>query len=110
MLSMCPSCVFGTSPQRPWRLKGKDRKVFESPTNNSPEKNVAMDQMTPRQPGLMPQHSGTMSASCAWDAKMLVDFFTDYTFTRLMRSTTQEETLKVKAVFEQKMRQFEVLV
>jgi len=102
--------MFGASHRKPWRNKGKDIKSLKSPLDNQPGAKVAVDQLISRQPGLVPQYSGRMTASRIWAATIFIDYFTDYTFAYLMRSTSQEETLNAKSAFERKMKEFNVIV
>ena len=85
-------------------------KSLRLPSHNKPGMKVAVDQLISRQPGLVPQYSGRLTASRIWAATMFVDHFTDCTFACLMRSTSQEETLQAKAAFERKLKEFSVLV
>ena len=58
----------------------------------------------------MPQYSDRMVALRLRPTATLVEYFTDCALSCLMISTTQEETLKEKAVLERKMRLFDALV
>ena len=92
---ICVSCAFGKVTKRP-KNSSKPSNSIRNPSDNVPGKTVSTDQLISAQPGLVPKSKGYLTGDRITAATMVVDHFTDIHKNKLMRSTTQQETLDAK--------------
>ena len=59
-------------------------------TDNNPGARVSVDQLQSTHTGLVPQFSGKLTIARIWDAQVMVDHFSYFTYVRLVRITSQE--------------------
>ena len=97
---LCVSCQFGCAHKRHWRFKGKCSGSIRKPSHNQPGSCVSVDQIISAQPGFIPQMSGKLLRDRIWAVTLFIDHCTDFLFSYLQTSTSQEETIKAKHSFE----------
>ena len=97
---MCASCIFETSSRIQCRAKWKKSGSIRKEAKNDPGDIVAVYQLQSAQTGLVPQLSVKFTSARIFISQLMVDNFSDLTYLHMMRSTSQEEILAGKEVFE----------
>ena len=87
---LCESLMFGTERRREWITKVDKPGSIRKETDNNPGYGVSVDQLQSAQPGLVPQLSGKLTSARIWSAQLMVDQFSDLSYLKLMRNTSQE--------------------
>ena len=105
---LCASCMFATSSRIQWKTKCNKLGSIRKQTDNNTEYVVSVDQLQSNQTRLVPQSSGKITSACIWDAKVIVDHFSDITYLHLTIIIIQEKTLAVKSDFERMAATFGV--
>ena len=103
---LCPSCIMGKQHRRPWKGRGKDRRVIRKPTDNFPGAMTLTDQMISPFGGLIPQMKGRLMKAKFFATQIKVDHYTHYTYLHLMKDTTADSTLEAKNSYERLMQSF----
>ena len=88
--------MFQTASRRQWRTKGNKSGSIGKETDKNPGVSVLLDQLQSNQTILVPQLLGKLTGVCSWASQVMVDHFSELTYVKIMRSTSQEETLAVK--------------
>ena len=96
---VCSACLYGKATRRPWRTKpSNDPKDGYTPT--TPGEVVSVDQMISNVPGLVAQMAGRPTHSRYKVVTVFVDQATGFSFIHLQKSTSAEETVEGKELFE----------
>ena len=95
---LCQSCSFDAMVCRAWRTKGKPAKIEKNAKN--PGDLVSADQLMSSRPGIIPRISDRHTRDQISCATCFYDTFSRYSYSRLQRITTGEETLSAKEAFE----------
>ena len=104
----CPGCTYGTQHRKPWRSRGKQRKIKVA---TRPGEVVSVDQLVSPTPGFVPTHRGRPTLQRYKAATVFVDHFSDYTYVVLMiGDPTAKTTVDAKLEFERVMAQHGVKV
>ena len=103
---LCTSCIMGKQHRKPWRSRGKDKRVIRRPSDNFPGAMTSTDQMISPYGGLIPQVKGRLMKAKFYAAQVKVDHFTDYTYLHLMKDTTADSTLEAKNSYERLMQSY----
>ena len=88
------SCVFGTANRIQWRTKREKLVSMCKGNDNKTVSAVSVDQLQSAHPGLVSQLSVKITIALIWDAKIIVNSYSDLTYVQIVRSTSQEENLK----------------
>ena len=96
---VCSACLYGKATRRPWRTK---------PSNNpndgyvptTPGEVVSVDQLSSNVPGLVAQMAGRPTISRYKVVTVFVDQATGFSFVHFQKSTSAEETVEGKELFE----------
>ena len=97
---MCASCIFSAMKRRAWKRKSERSTTVRKLEHNRPGKGTSVDQLVSAQPGLVPRISGRHTRQRISAATCFLDHYSDFSYTHLCTSTTQEETLAAKAAYE----------
>ena len=100
-IPVCTSCMYGKATKSPWRSKNSKNQV-EANKPSRPGECISVDQLISQSPGLISQMRGRPTHQRYTCASVYVDQFTDYTFTFLQKTTTAEETIEEKRLFERR--------
>ena len=97
---MCPSCIFASMKRKAWKRKSERSTTVRKLEHNRPGKGTSADQLISAQPGLVPRISGKHTRQRITAATCFLDHYSDFSYTHLCTSTTQEATLEAKAAYE----------
>ena len=96
---VCSACLYGKATRRPWRTKpSNDPSDGYTPT--TPGEVVSVDQMSSNVAGLVAQMAGRPTHSRYKVVTVFVDQATGFSFVHFQKSTSGEETVEGKELFE----------
>ena len=105
-IPVCAACMYGRATRKRWRQKlPHDQSKYDNVKPTRPGELVAIDQLESPTPGFIAQMSGILTNSRFVCATIYVDVAKGYGFVWPQSSTSQEETIKGKEVFEQLARE-----
>ena len=97
---MCPSCIFASMKRKAWKRKSERSTTVRKLEHNRPGKGTSADQLISAQPGLVPRISGKHTRQRITAATCFLDHYSDFSYTHLCTSATQEATLEAKAAYK----------
>ena len=97
---MCASCIFSSMKRKAWKRGHERSTTVRKLEHNRPGKGTSIDQLVSAQPGLVPRISGRHTRQRIYAATVFLDHYSDFSYTHLCVSTSQDETLKAKAAYE----------
>ena len=96
---VCSACLYGKATRRPWRSKPSNN-AEDGYVPTTPGEVVSVDQMISNVPGLVAQMAGRPVRSRYKVVTVFVDQATGYSFVHLQKSSSGEETVEGKELFE----------
>jgi Reverse transcriptase (RNA-dependent DNA polymerase) len=96
---VCTACLYGKATKRKWRSKHANN-MQESYVPTRPGEVISIDQMISPTAGLVAQNTGILTKERYKVATVFIDHATDYSYVAIQRSTTADETIKAKLLFE----------
>ena len=109
-MPLCAACAFATAHRRNWRTKGENPNGIRKKTHAKPGDGTSCDHLISKQPGLMPQSTGTLTHARFWGSVIYVDHFSDFIYSHLIQGTTSAETLASKHGYEREAAAYGVKV
>jgi Reverse transcriptase (RNA-dependent DNA polymerase) len=98
-IPVCTACLYGKATKRNWRSKhSNNMNAAHVPTR--PGEVISIDQMISPTAGLVAQNTGALTKARYKVATVFIDHATDYSYVSIQKSTSAEETIKSKMVFE----------
>ena len=97
---ICASCIFSSMKRKAWKRNHERSTTVRKLEHNRPGKGTSVDQLISAQPGLVPRISGRHTRQRIQAATVFLDHYSDFSYTHLCTSTSQEETLEAKAAYE----------
>jgi hypothetical protein len=98
-IPVCTACLYRKATKRSWRSKHSNN-MHESHVPTRPGEVISIDQMISPTAGLVAQNTGTLTKARYKVATVFIDHATDYSYVAIQKSTSAEETLKSKMLFE----------
>jgi hypothetical protein len=98
-IPVCTACLYGKATKRKWRSKHADN-MKESHVPTRPGEVISIDQMISPTAGLVAQNTGILTKARYKVATVFIDHATDYSYVAIQKSTSAEETIKAKMLFE----------
>ena len=109
-MPLCAACAFASAHRRNWRTKAPPTSGVRRETDAHPGDGTSADHIVSRQPGLLPQSTGTLTHRRFWGAVIFVDHSTDYIYGHPVTSISSQETLNAKHAYERKAKEHGVTV
>ena len=109
-MPLCAACTFAAAHRRNWRAKGSKTSTIRRMTDVNPSDGTSADHLVSRQPGLMPQSTGTLTHRRFWAAVIFADHATDFVYGHPICSTSSQDTLDAKHAYERVAREHGVKV
>ena len=91
---------FSAMKRRAGKRKSERSTIVRKLDHNRPGKGASVDQLIAAQPGLVPRISSKYTCKCITAATCFLDHYSDFSYTYVCTSTTQEETLAANAAYE----------
>ena len=98
--SMYASCIFSSMKRKARKRNHERSTMVRKLEHNRPGKGTSVDQLVSTQPGLVPRISGRHTRQRIQAATVFLDHYSDFSYTHLCTSTSQEETLESKTAYE----------
>ena len=99
-MPLCAACAFASAHIRSWRTKKVPKSGVRKLTDVHPGDGTSADHIVSKQPGLIPQTSGTLTYERFWGAAIFVDHASDFIHGHLLRGISSQETLNAKHAYE----------
>ena len=98
---VCSACLYGKATRRPWRSK-PDNSPSDGYVPTAPGEVVSVDQLEANVAGLVAQMAGRPTHSRYKVVTVFVDQATGFSFVHFQKSTSAEETVEGKELFERR--------
>ena len=109
-MPICAACTFASAHRRNWRTKGSKVSAIRRETDINPGDGTSADHLMSRQPGLMPQSTGSLTHRRFWATVIFTDHATDFVYGHPICSTSSQDTLDAKHAYERVAREHGVKV
>ena len=96
---VCSACLYGKATRRPWRTKPSNSPA-DGYTPTKPGEVVSVDQLEANVAGLVAQMAGRPTHSRYKVVTVFVDHATQFSFVHFQKSSSAEETIEGKELFE----------
>ena len=101
-IPVCAACTYAKIVKRPWR--GKSTSGFQKSKVSRPGQIVSVDQLVSPTPGLIAQMTGRLTTKRYKYATIFVDQYSKVGYIHIQKTSTAEETIEGKNIFEAKMK------
>ena len=95
----CAACLFAKAQRRAWRSRKKAKSIRKT-TDSDPRKGTSVDHMISRQPGLIPQVTGTLTHDRYWGSVTVVDHASNFSYSHIIQSTLNSDMVEAKDAHE----------
>ena len=89
-MPLCASCAFAKAHRKSWRHKGGGHQHIKKEEHNKPGMATSCDHIVSRQPGLVPQSSGTLTHDRFWGSVLYVDHHSNFMYNHMITGTTSQ--------------------